>query len=231
MIRACGLLWLLLQGVLLAEGRSSSAVERQRRAEWVQHVLEFGRGDGSGSGGGSSSSPISAPAAAARAAGYGGPVHDAYGVTPSSYELYGNAAMDDRARAREDERAAREQAREEEFRAHQARAQEREEEASRRRWAMRRSQVTSDVIRESSPPPDGGRAAEEFEFESGSARSPPSRGFVGERRSGSPVMDAVLSGRGVDAAHKFEARARQLEAEGAALRAEAEAEVAAAWAR
>jgi hypothetical protein len=226
------LLWLLLQGVLLAEGRSSSAVERQRRAEWVQHVLEFGRGDGSGSGGGSSGSPISAPAAAARAAGYGcGPVHDAYGVTPSSYELYGNAAMDDRARAREDERAAREQAREEEFRAHQARAQEREEEASRRRWAMRRSQVTSDVIRESSPPPDGGRAAEEFEFESGSARSPPSRGFVGERRSGSPVMDAVLSGRGVDAAHKFEARARQLEAEGAALRAEAEAEVAAAWAR
>ena len=109
MIRECGLLWLLLQGVLLAEGRSSSAVERQRRAEWVQHVLEFGRGDGIGSGGGS---PISAPAAAARAAGYGGSVHDAYGATPSSYDLYGNAAMmDARARAREDERPAREQAR------------------------------------------------------------------------------------------------------------------------
>lgn len=86
------------------EGRTSSAVERQRRAEWIEHVLQMGRS--------SDSSPGAGSDGRRRGTGHGTQhTHDDRTPCTSSYEEHARASMNDRARVREDERAAREQAR------------------------------------------------------------------------------------------------------------------------
>jgi hypothetical protein len=103
-------------------------------------------------------------------------------------------------------------------------AQEREEEANRRRWAMRHGYRTAAFGDVSSAGTDRGR---------GGTVPSPTHGGIDARaqRSSPPVAEAALSRRDMDASYQLEDRARELEVEGAALRAEAEAEVAAAWAR
>jgi hypothetical protein len=85
----------------------SSADERQRRAEWVEHLLQLGRG-------GNGSADAGSTASGGSHAGYGhsDSLTDYSGASSlSSFEERARDAMAERARAREDERAVREHAR------------------------------------------------------------------------------------------------------------------------
>ena len=102
--------WIILvawQGVLTGipvEGNIGSAVERKRRAEWVEHILQIGR---------VGNSPVSGstPGADTGCGSRDSPTHYSETLPVSSIEEHARVSMRDRAQAREDDRAVREQAR------------------------------------------------------------------------------------------------------------------------
>ena len=97
------------RGISSAAGRRgvSSAADRQRRAEWVEHVLQMTEiGDSSPAG---DSTARSGPGTVHGHSTL--PTHDNRVSIESSYEIHARLSMSDRARVREDERAVRERAR------------------------------------------------------------------------------------------------------------------------
>ena len=102
----------------------------------------------------------------------------------------------------------------------QLRTQEREDAARRHRWAMRHNHRTAD---------GAGGASSADAYREGSREVSPLRHDIGN--DASAEQSSPERGRGMGRAYDLEARAKELEAEGAALRLQAEEEVAAAWAR
>lgn len=105
------MLWMVVvtwQGVLTGipvEGKIGRTVEQRRRAEWVEHILQIGRVGTSSPGAGSTPSA---------GTGYGSgdsPTHYSVTLPVSSFEEHARVSMRDRAWAREDDRAVREQTR------------------------------------------------------------------------------------------------------------------------
>jgi hypothetical protein len=95
------------QGVLTGipvEGKASSTTERQRRAEWVEHILQIGRVGNSSPGAGT-------PGVGIGYASSDPPTYYSETSPASSFEEHARVSMHDRARKREDDRAVREQAR------------------------------------------------------------------------------------------------------------------------